>query len=366
MRRQIRVRARKYIDRARNRFTMREIAEKSGLALPQLVSLRSDYLDSQTIPKAHLEALCQFLVDHRIDGWEELPSGFFEFEDPHLFAALARQENVITVVGVRNDLEVGDFLSAQDSQLQNNVLHRMTKEGFNMNLVQVMDQVTVETWPMRKGWNFDEISKNATLKYEELQKQEGDYLHFYSGTVKSNPAIELVIAGGFKDTEAFKSQDDVMSPSDRSCPFYMCYRKEDKKPTSAISGTRLCAEQPKTAPGFYYEGENGQWRHLPYDAEHDAAIVYYRINRVRNAVDLVMGGFTATATGYLANFVRTADENAFWPPTHRDVNLQIGMFMVQFTKPARGQLKTDVISLSDQALERRIQRVRVRDKGTAD
>ena len=116
-----------------------------------------------------------------------------------------------------------------------------------------------------------------------------------------------------------------------------------------------------TAGGFTvrtYEDENGIWQHLPYDRYNDAAVVFYRINEIRNSIDLVMGGFTADATGYLAEYLRTTEKSAFWPPTYSDINQQIGIFMIRFTGRSNGVLDTEVIPVGEQAIEKRVIKIR--------
>ncbi len=349
----IKLRIREFIDLARVKFSDDTIIDRSGLTSHELNRLRT--FKGKNLPLDLVGKLWRFLVEHRIEGWEDLPGGLFELEDPDLFSTLVRPKEVITVNGVRRMKGDGDFQSAQDSQLIGNLIHRLTIEG--MQQVPVMDQVLVDTWPRCDDWNFDEISKNALAKYSSLQKNRRESLHVFVGTIKSNPAIEKVIAECFRNAIAFKSEDDVELPGDRSCPFYMCYREADKKPSSAISGTRLASTMPKSEPGFYYEDEQGIWQHLPCDRDHDAAVVFYRINEIKDTIDMVMGGFTAEATGYLAEYLRTAKKTTFWPPTYTDINQQIGLFMVKFTGRNAESRDTEVIPVS-RGIESRVIKIR--------
>ena len=240
----IRTRLRDFIDLARLRFSNKVIAQESGLTVQQLKKLRC--WKGKNLPLDLIEKLCQFLIEHQIGDWRALPGALFEFEDPDLFSTLVRLKEVITINGVRHDLGVGDFQAYQDSQLLGNLIHRLTMKG--MRQVPVMDQVPIDTWPISKGWDFDVISKRALAKYAELQKDRRNSLHAFVGTIKSNPAIEPVIVSCFKNAVPFNSEDQVTLPGHRPCPVFMCYRKEDKQPPSAISGKKLSAGFEEVSP----------------------------------------------------------------------------------------------------------------------
>ena len=202
----------------------------------------------------------------------------------------------------------------------------------------------------------------AAQTYREFSESSGDKALVCLGSTKSNPVVEIMMAGAF-GCEPFVSQDNCENPIKRGCPVFFRYRDSDPQPESCIGGMKLTRESSDLSPGIYYERENGKWTQANAGgASQNVAMVFYIHRESQGRLEMTMGGFSGRATRLLARALATRAED-FWPPTYTGQGIQVGMFLIEFSPSGEKNediLRTDlvastkVIPISSDAIERRI------------
>ena len=160
------------------------------------------------------------------------------------------------------------------------------------------------------------------------------------------------------------TEDDVDDVSARSCPFFLRYRKIDRKPDGASAGMRLSKNEDAPNPGFYYEKDDGTWAYAGGEGK-DSALVFYMYREALGRLDMVLSGFSGRATRLLAKTLAIRGQE-FWPPVYESPGLQVGAYLVTYdsadNKPSRDDLlynpggAADIMPLPRAAIEKRLAR----------
>jgi hypothetical protein len=199
----------------------------------------------------------------------------------------------------------------------------------------------------------------AVAVHERFHSIRGDRGLLCLGSVKSNVAIEAVVAAVF-GAKPFGSEDGVAAPTDRKVPFYFRYRDDDVKPLSCHGGMMLSEsttnpKQGANVPGIYFEGKGGRWQCCPCTDQDDAAFVFYSYRPPDGVLETVLGGFSSRATFALARALADRDlASQLWPPSFDRQHLQVGAFVIRlaFRSTGRGKrAEGDVLSMREKATE---------------
>ena len=374
-----------YLQKVLNNTSRAKIAEDMQLTEFQLKNLLNN--ETPKIDRRHLAKVCRYLVDMGLADQHELPAGLFRMQPEHFWQLLTERKRVEMFMGVRRDDHWNDqVVIAADSVIQANFLYRMSqvsrtgvkrRKSRPSKSRQIIDPRLVRAWGVN-GSEDSDIQAEAKrlfrgfLKSHEDEDVEDNALIGF-GSVKSNPVIEPSIAWCFRRAKPFISEDDVDDAQERTCPFVVLYRDTDPHPPSVCGGTRLSRKDPGSGPGIYYEEPDGKWHRIAWDEHSDAALVFYRLDKVSGQLIMVMGGFSGRGTRCLAELLRGDDADVFWPPVSTNDYVEVGAFIVHFTLRPRNKRRhqqplyqrianTQVIRLSNDVVERRIRIGRRRSK----
>jgi Cro/C1-type helix-turn-helix DNA-binding protein len=335
--------------------TIKNICEFTGLDRHQVASLLKNEI--KYVPLDALSKLCEFLIDRGYATADELPGRLFGVEPEHFWELLARRKRLVLCLGVRRgdaDGSLDDaWVVASDSVLLGELLSGVTTLGGTVKHRRVTppseaaDQA--EAKPLAASadphpehlhqalvWSpgqaaLDECRAMARNSYESFTGTAGDKALVCLGSIKSNPVVELLLAGAF-GCEPFESQDGLPAAAKRNCPLFLRYRDNDPQPPSCCGGLRLAARgQASKDAGIWYELPDGQWGCAPWDAvKSDAAFVFYIHRESQGHMEMALGGFSGRATRLLARLLARRGEE-FWPPVYEGQGIQIGAFVVKWT-----------------------------------
>ncbi len=366
------------------RGIIKRISEATSLERHQVAAVlsnRAKYVSMDT-----LAALCEYLIQHHQFSRAELPGTLFRIE-PEEFSALVGNRKLVQVcIGMWTDKrkstkagksrplgagpQQGDaaprrrWVMASDSYLLGILLRELFALGSETHPERV-EQCLVSAFTGEVG--LAEVKHEAESVFRAFQQSTEDRALVCLGSVKSNVAIEPVVAESFH-AEPFLSQDGVRRPKDRSCPFFLRYRDDDAQTPSCHGGVRLARSKETAQPGIYFETPGG-WTCCPSNDEEDAALVFYAYHVPQAELEVVLGGFSGRATHCLAASLRSI-AGKLWPPTYDDGELQLGVFIVRFGfEPSSGQpgetfgtertyrpSSTEVIPLEEKVLKQKVAR----------
>lgn len=314
-----------------------EIRQETGMSRWQVAALLHN--KAKSIDFDSLSKICDYLSKKGIVADEDLPAALFGRRPNHFWALPAMRKRIEFCIGVRRDPNWCDQLvMAADSELQARMVYGVTGthvlgwDGFESNGSadgHLLNPRLVPS-PMMDDTRPKIIQDKAREVYRGFIEEHNDKALILLGSVKSNPVVELAISGCFRGSRAFRSEDTVAQPADRSCPFLLVYREKDPHPASVCGGERLSSETPGNGPGIYFESESGSWEHCPWNEKNDAALVFYRLHKAFGQLEMVLGGFSSRATRCLANFLRTNETQKLWPPVYTDGEVDIGIFVLRF------------------------------------
>jgi hypothetical protein len=368
-------------DPRRRPGTIKAIVEYTGLDRHQVAALLKN--EVKYIPLKALSRLCDFLIEHGHATADQLPGALFAVEPENFWELLARRRRLEMCLGVRKDVSAESpdvsFVVASDSVLLGEILNGVTTLGGTAKLRKSdgnMSMITSDSLPHPEHlkqslvWSpgqadEEEVSRRASMVYNEFSESKGDKALIGIGSTKSNPVVEIVLSNAF-NCNPFESQDGVENAADRSVPFFMRYRDNDPHTASCVAGLNLSKKENKLEAGLYYENNNGVWtRFGSNNPKEEVAFVFYVHRESQGRLEMVLGGFSGRATRLLARALATRAED-FWPPVYEMQGIQVGGFMVKFTLPTSKRetdiLRTDLVAttevtkISREAFVRRLER----------
>lgn len=361
--------------------TIKAIVEYTGLDRHQVAALLKN--EVKYIPLKALSRLCDFLIEHGHATADQLPGALFAVEPENFWELLARRRRLEMCVGVRKDVsaETPDisFVVASDSVLLGEILNGVTTLGGTAKLRKSdgnMSMLTSDSLPHPEHlkqslvWSpgqaaENEVSRRASMVYNEFSESKGDKALVGIGSTKSNPVVEIVLSRAF-NCNPFETQDNVDSAGQRAIPFFMRYRDNDPHPSSCVAGVNLSKQDTGLEAGLYFENAEGTWdRFGTNDPKEEVAFVFYVHRESQGRLEMVLGGFSGRATRLLARALATRAED-FWPPVYEMQGIQVGGFLIKFTLPSSKKesdiLRTDLVATTDvtkiprEAFERRLER----------
>ncbi|MCC9654816.1 helix-turn-helix domain-containing protein [Rhodopirellula halodulae] len=364
-------------DRRKRPGTIKAIVEHTGLDRHQVASLLKN--EAKYIPLDALSRLCDYLIDQGHATADQLPGALFAVNAENFWEQLARRSDIEIVVGVRqaegSDSPENAMVVASDSVLVGELLNGIsTLGGVAKHIGEGNESSSAASVPMPDRiqqslvWSpgqvtLEDARARATEVFEGFTDAQGDRGIVCIGSVKSNPAVELLFSDAFGCTP-FVTEDDVDDVSARSCPFFLRYRDNDPKPGAASAGMRLSKNLDAPEPGFYYEKDDGTWEYAGGQGK-DTALVFYLFYEALGRLDMVLSGFSGRATRLLAKTLAIRGEE-FWPPVYHESGVQVGAFLVQYddaeSKPSRDDLlyntggAAKIMPLSREAIARRMAR----------
>jgi hypothetical protein len=347
-------------DPRRRPGTIKSIVEHTGLDRHQVAALLKN--EVKYIPLMALSRLCDYLIENGYCSAESLPGALFSVEPENFWELLARRRRLELCLGVRRpenrDSLDGAWVVASDSMLLGEVLNGVstlggTSKHWGVGSTELADARAGTKVPhpehLRQTlvWSpgqdaFEEVKAQAREVYDDFSEAGGDRAFVCLGSTKSNPAVEVILSQAF-GCEAFESQDNKQSPTERSCPFFLRYRNDDPHPPSCSAGLKLSADSNNIKPGIYYETESGKWDVCDWDADsRDAAFVFYIHRESQGRLEMALGGFSGRSTRLLAKFLASRAEE-LWPPVYSAQGVDIGAYVVQFNFSPTDQKGRDVI-----------------------
>ena len=362
--------------------TIKAIVEYTGLDRHQVAALLKN--EVKYIPLKALSRLCDYLIEHGYATAEQLPGALFAVEPENFWELLARRNRLEMCLGVRRDDDADfpdvSYVVASDSVLMGELLNGVTTLGgtSKMQSRSLGDDSTGPSHPIPQPehmkqslvWSpgqasMAEVQSRAVKVYNSFSESKGDKGLIGIGSTKSNPVVEIILSRLFA-CDPFVSQDNVLSASERSIPFFLRYRENDPHPSSCVGGLRLSQDDTISEPGIYYENAAGQWVHCGVGKKREVGFVFYVHREAQGRLEMAIGGFSGRATRLLARSLATRAED-FWPPLFEGQGMQIGAFIVQFDNPIARKgadiLRTDLVANSKvthipvEAIERRVARV---------
>ncbi len=343
-----------------NRGIITRICEHTSLERHKVAALLSNKV--QYVSLDTLAAVCDYLMEkHRIPQ-DELPGLLFGIDASRFWKLLSDRSYVEIAFGVRRDESLSEkrWVMAADSYLHGVLLHELFGLGHE-NQPNFLEQRLVPGFLPGATNSVEEGHRHADAAYSAFHGIKGDRALVCVGSMKSNVLMERVVAETFQ-AASFQSEDGRKSPSERSCPFFFRYRQNDPKPPSCCGGEELARGMKSDEPGIYYAQTPDRWSLIPANDVNDAALVMYTYQPNRRVVEMVLAGFSSTATLCLGDVLRK-NPDALWPPNVRRGDVELGVFLVHFVLPkqpaeATGSdvlyiptpLKTDVIPLEESVL----------------
>jgi hypothetical protein len=363
-------------DRRKRPGIIKAIVEYTGLDRHQVAALLKN--EAKYIPLEALSRLCDYLIEHGHADAGELPGALFAVRPENFWEMLARRRRLEVCVGVRrppdDDSADAAWIVASDAVLVGEILNGVSTLGGTSKATgddSFKKELVPQPGHLRQSlvWSPGnapevEVYNRARQIYSEFTKNESDRAIVCMGSVKSNPAVELVFSSVF-NAEPYKTQDDVEKASDRACPFFLRYRDSDPHPPALSAGLQLSKTEKAEKPGLYYEGPDGVWQYAGGDKPGaEAALVFYIYRESLGRLEMVLSGFSGRATRLLARTLAHRAED-FWPPVYQEKYVQVGAFVVQYetTDEARDSediLRTDItgeatiIPLSSDVIARRL------------
>lgn len=319
------------------------ICEHTSLERHKVAALLANKV--QYVSLETLASVCDYLIEkHRIPQ-DQLPGLLFGIDASKFWTLLTDRNYVEIAVGVRRDETLSEkrWVMAADSYLHGILLHELFGIGHEKQPDFLEQKLVPGSHPGSVAEATEDALRHAEAAYQEFHSIKGDRALVCLGSMKSNVLMERVVAEAFK-ANSFGSEDNVKSPAQRSCPFFFRYRQNDPKPSSCCGGEVLAQNVSSKEPGIYYARTPDHWELIPTDETNDAALVMYTYQPNRRVVEMVLAGFSSTATLCLGDVLRKHPDQ-LWPPKLSRGDVEIGVFLVHFVLPKRQieDIKSDVL-----------------------
>lgn len=347
------------------RGVIKKICDYTSLERHKVAAMLNDRV--QYLSLDALSAVCSYLMEHHGLSPAQLPGKLFALEREDFWSLVARRRSLEICFGVRSDVphSTVSWVTTVDSDLYGVLLHELYGAG-SLDIheqPESLRQVHVSAFqgslvPERAEAEAAAARQEATFVHQRFHAIRGDRGLLCLGSVKSNVAIEAVVAGVF-GARPFVSEDGIGDPADRKVPFYFRYRDDDVKPLSCHGGLTLSQshsnpKQGSNVPGIYFEGKNGRWQCCPCNDGEDAAFVFYSYRPPDGVLEAILGGFSSRATYALARALADRDlAQQLWPPSFERQHRQVGAFAVKFGFRSPGSRRdvADVLSMREKAAE---------------
>lgn len=331
---------------------IKSIAQHTGLDRHKVAALLKNRVKS--VPLDALSKICDYLIDHGLAQADQLPGALFAIEPENFWELLAQRERLQFCIGVRQEEELSEaaWVVASDAVLFGELLHGVSRMAAGLvggtgnhgegekeqpprhpaphNVLQTL--LPAPDYRTGAAATADSIFRSiqaARDAFDDYIQFRGEKALICLGSIKSNPVCELILSETFH-TPAFHSEDDIEAARDRACPFFFRFRDGDPKPASSSGGLRLAANEPTDRPGIYYEQADGAWECVPWDADRDAALVFFVNRPPQGRLEMVLGGFSGRATRLLARTLADRGHD-FSQPVFSHQGLHIGAYLVDFT-----------------------------------
>ncbi len=358
-----------------------EIAKATGLERHTVAALLKN--DMKYVSLEAIGRICDFLVERKNVDPAILPQALFGKDHDAFLAMLANRKRLDFCLATRRHAEWpdNDYVMATDAHLHGALASLVSKLEVPLSAAanKVKDQhqrvfadPLLVPAPRRVK---SKRSEHYVTRVEGAARAREIYATFQSegkssalitlGSVKVQGVLEVLL-GDIFGAPPFRTQDNVLSPRNRRCPFYFRYRPHDPAPESLCGGTQLSKREAPDKPGIYYETEKKmEWVCCPCEPnKHDVAFVFYTYRPPSDELQLACGGFSGVATRFLAErFSNVASQ--FWPPQYQSDQLHVGLFLVAFDarKASRGKRATatnandkfQIIPLHSKVLTRRLE-----------
>ena len=317
--------------------TIKAIVDFTGLDRHQVAALLKN--EVKYIPLKALSRLCDYLIQHGHATAEELPGALFAVEAENFWELLARRKRLELCVGVRQDVGQPNpdiaFVVASDSVLLGELLNGVTTLGGTALVTpekqkgdkEQADIPHPETLKQSLVWSPgqltpEKVKQRAEKIYRDFSETSGDKALVCLGSTKSNPVSEYVIARAF-GCNAFQSDDRIQKASERQVPFFIRFRDSDPQPDSCFGGTVLSKTDKVAKAGIYYEESDGSWTCCESSEEQQVALVFYIHRESQGRLEMVLAGFSGTATRLLARALANRSQD-FWDAKFQGQGMKIG------------------------------------------
>ncbi|MGE3315345.1 MAG: helix-turn-helix domain-containing protein [Planctomycetaceae bacterium] len=343
------------------RGVIKKICDHTSLERHKVAAMLNDRV--QYLSLDALSAICSYLMEHHGLSAAQLPGRLFALEREDFWSLVARRRSLEICFGVRSDVphSTVSWVTTVDSDLYGVLLHELYGAGSLQihEQPESLRQVHVSAFqtdlnPAHAEAEAAAARDEALSVHNRFHSIRGDRGLLCLGSVKSNVAIEAVVAGVF-GTRPYVSEDNVAAPTDRKVPFFFRYRDDDVQPLSCHGGIQLSHSDSADVPGIYFEGKKGRWQCCPCNEEEDAAFVFYSYRPPDGVLEAVLGGFSSRATFALARALADRDlAQQLWPPSFDQQHRQVGAFVIRLRFRKSGsqrRTEADVLSTREKAAE---------------
>jgi len=374
-------------DPKRRPGTIKAICDYTGLDRHQVSALLKN--EAKYVPLHALSQICDYLIKHGYAAADRLPGALFGIEPENFWELLARRRRLELCLSVRasDDAPEGNWVVASDSLLLGRLLNGVStlggtasyhREGFDpaVEVKNGLDREYVQSAPQPEdlkqslvwapGQKSDqEVQQQATDVYQAFDAVNGDKAIVGIGSCRSNPMVEMIVAGVFR-VEPFVAPEGIVKPSQRSVPFFWRFRDQGKHlPTCCHGGIQLVPGQDSVVPGIYYETADGTWKCSAWDEQKkEVAFVFYVYRESQGRLEMVLGGYTGRGTRLLSRTLERRTEE-FWPPPYDRHGVKVGAFIVEYSlkdrRPSDDILQTPPVAtprifpLDEEVIERRME-----------
>ena len=316
----------------KKRGVIRDIVKNTGLPRHKVAALYHSnvrYISLET-----LSLICDYLVEEVNIDASLLPGILFARDPSDFWEILATRSRLDIALGVRSDKSQPDrselrWVVAPDAMLLGELRHQISLVRANSDSERE-PQLTAEQLidaPRLGPWR-EQIGIDARNRYGEFADARQKHALVCLGTIKSNPLVEMVVSSVF-GSDAFVSMDQEPHRTQWPCPFVLQYRAKDPQPPSCFAGTKAIPPIVDSAPGIFFEEEPNKWVCCPCTDRLDAALIFYAFRRAEGSLEVVLGGFSARSTHYLANALKNL-KGTLLKPRYESNALQVGAVVVRF------------------------------------
>lgn len=346
------------------RGVIKKICDHTSLERHKVAAMLNDRV--QYLSLDALSAVCSYLMEHHGLSAAQLPGKLFALEREDFWSLVARRRSLEICFGVRSDVphSTVSWVTTVDSDLYGVLLHELYGAGSLQIHEQPESLRQVHVSAFQTDMNPANAEAEAAAARDEalsvhnrFHSIRGDRGLLCLGSVKSNVAIEAVVAGVF-GARPYVSEDGIADPADRKVPFFFRYREDDVHPLSCHGGMQLARSDssslPLDVPGIFFEGKKGRWQCCPCNEEEDAAFVFYSYRPPDGVLEAVLGGFSSRATFALARALADRDlAQQLWPPSFDQQHRQVGAFVIRlrFRNSGHRRADADVLSTREKAAE---------------
>jgi DNA-binding Xre family transcriptional regulator len=319
-----------------HRGVIQEIAAATGIhrhTVARLYRGRAPSLSLDVLGK-----LCEWLGNHSVPR-ESLPGALLGARPSKLWEAIARPGEVSFYLGeyrIEQMVQVARWISRRDAVVANLIVEQLSdptvvrkRPIFHTHYVPFFYD------PRDTPGHRDIVA--ARKAFAQMRSPGMRRSSVLVGSSLVNHCVDLFVA------DLFGCEPFAPPAGGTPVPFYMGFRDRDSP--SCFGGRKPPPGWTRPfVPGIYYREASGQWNVIEWRSkQQDAGIVITLYDAARQAVELVVFGFSGRGTAAMGEQLQRQPDR-FWPtPAQRSIERQarIHICRIGFGGGGRGELDDD-------------------------